>query len=107
MNYIIQYVEELDTDFEIPELDAAPYRNIEEFIEREHVEIHAAFLSALYNGITGNLSMVPAFAVKDSDSVVNIARDEYSRRLQECLTYFTDNEQYELCSVLIDLEKQL
>ena len=107
MNYIIQYVEELDTDFEIPELDAASYRDIEEFMEREHVEIHAAFLSALYNGITGNLSMVPAFAVKDSDSVVNLARDEYPRWLQDCLKYFTDNEQYELCSVLIDLEKQL
>jgi len=107
MNYIIQYVEELDTDFEIIELDAAPYRDIEEFMEREHVEIHAAFLSALYNGITGNLSMVPAFAVKDSDSVVNLARDEYPRWLQDCLKYFTDNEQYELCSVLIDLEKQL
>jgi len=107
MNYIIQYVEELDADFEIPELDAAPYRTIQEFMEGEHVAVHAAFLSALYNGITRNLPLVPAFAVKDSDSVVNIARDEYPRRLQECLKYFTDIEQYELCSVLIDLEKQL
>lgn len=107
MNYIEHYDEELDLAFEIPELDMSGYATLEDFFEGEAALVNAALLSALYNAIEMELDQVPVFAVKESDSVVSISRDQYEEKIESCIGYFTLIEEYEFCTVLTKLKAKL
>ena len=107
MNYIEQYDEESDYTFEIPELDATGYATLEEFSESQSAEIYEATLSAIYNAIELDLGQIPVFAVKDSDSVVSLVRDQFRDKLDNCIVYYQSIEEYEICSTIKDLQEQL
>lgn len=107
MNYINQYDEESGYTFEIPEIELPADVELEEALLHRSAEIHAALLSALYNGITLNLDQVPVFAVKGADSVVGLPREDFGDRLETSLSYFQALEEYEICSTLTALREQL
>lgn len=107
MNYIEHYDEELDTVFEIPEFDMSGYRELDDFLAQHEALLQAAVLSALHNAIELGFDLIPVFAVKESDSVVSLARDQFEEKLASCLEYFKQVEEYEICVVLTKLKKKL
>lgn len=107
MNYIEHYDEELDTVFEIPEFDMSDYRELDDFLAQNEALLQAAVLSALHNAIELGLELIPVFAVKESDSVVSLSRDQFEEKLASCLEYFKQVEEYEICAVLTKLKKKL
>jgi hypothetical protein len=107
MKYVEEYDEELDMTFEIPELDSDGYSDIDDFVINNQAEIQAAVLSALYNAIELELDRVPVFVVKGADSVVSLAREDFKEKLDLCLEYFTQIEEYEICVTLARLNKKL
>lgn len=98
MNWIEQYDQDSGYTFEIPELALS---------ENPTPEMHAALLSALYNGIRLGCKQVPVFAVSGSDSVVTLQREDYRASLEQELEYFLQLEEYEICQTLSDLQREL
>jgi hypothetical protein len=107
MKYVEEYDEELDMTFEIPELDPAGHEDMEDFIQENQAEVQAAVLSALYNAIELGLDRIPVFVVKGADSVVSLGREDFKEKLDLCLEYFTQIEEYEICATLTRLNKKL
>jgi hypothetical protein len=107
MNYIEYYDENLDTIFEIPEFDMSGYIEIEDFLTQNEALVQVAVFSALHSAAEFGLDEIPVFAVKESDSVVSLARDQFGEKLASCLEYFAHMEEYELCTVLINIKKKI
>lgn len=107
MNYIEHWDQELDLTFEIPELDMDGYFDLEEFLADHSEELHAALLSALYNAHELQIDRVPAFAVKGSDAVVCIERPEFAEKLDSCIRYYSQKEEYEICKLLTTIKSEL
>lgn len=107
MNYILQYDEELDLDFEIPELDASIEEILNDTLLSNQHDIRMAMLSALHNGIEMKLDRIPVFAVKDSDFIFVLPKEEYSSQLDKSIAYFSNLEEYETCSDLAKLKELL
>ena len=102
MNYILQYDEELDIDFEIPELESTIEELLTDSVMNNNHEIRVALVSALHHGIEMGYCRVPVFAVKDSDFIFTLFNTEYLEQVDKCITYFSDIEEYEICA---DLQK--
>lgn len=107
MKWIHQYDATSGRTFEIPELDFSSYETLEQALQENALEIHAAVTSALYHAAEFGLDQVPTFAITGSDSVVNICRPDYLEKLRLALEYFAQHEEYELCQVLQSLEEKL
>lgn len=107
MNYILQYDEELDLDFEIPELDSPLEELLTDGVMNNNHEIRVALASALHHGITMKYERVPVFAVKDSEFVFTLFNTEYLEQVDKCISYFSGIEEYELCADLQRLKELL
>lgn len=107
MNYILQYDEELDIDFEIPELDSTLAELLTDTVMSNNHEIRVALVSALHHGIEMKYIRVPVFAVKDSDFVFTLFNTEYPEQVDKCITYFSSIEEYETCADLQKLKQLL
>ena len=107
MNYIEHYDQELETVFEIPEFDMNGYQEFDDFLAQNESLLPTALLSALHNAIELKFDLIPVFAVKESDSVVSLARDQFAETIANCLEYFTQVEEYETCILLTKLKNKL
>lgn len=107
MNLIQHYDEDLDMEFEIPELDPAGYADIPEFLAAHEAEVNEASLSAIHNAVELELDQVPAFAVKGVEEIFMIQRSEFQRQISRLLEYYSGLEEFELCIVLQELEQKI
>jgi len=105
MTYIEHYDAASNQYFEIPEFDITGYKTLEDFVSSDEDSIQAALLSAVYHGVTLNLKSAPVFAIKESDSVVTISKDDYLAKINMCIIYYSSIEEYEICATLVDLSK--
>ena len=93
--------------FEIPEYDLSEVVSIETFTKTNPALFNAAILNALYNGITLNLESCPAFSFKGTNDCFSIEKKDYSEKIEICLTFFEEMEEYEICKTLIELKDKL
>ena len=107
VKFINHYDEDLKRTFEIPEYDLRGEMNMDDFVKTDPALFNAAILNALYNGITMDLDAVPAFAVKGTENCFNIIKEDYTEKLDICLTFFEEIEEYEICKTLIELKAKL
>ena len=107
MDLIRQYDEDLDLEFEIPELDPTGYPDIPSFLEAKEAEVNEATLSALHTAIEMGLPWAPVFAVKGVDEVFTIKKEEFKKQSSRLLEYYSELEEFELCIVLQDLQSKI
>ncbi len=107
VKYIQHYDEDLKKTFEIPEYDLGDVMTMDDFVKTDPALFNAAILNALYNGITMDLEAVPVFAVKGTEHCFTIIKEDYTEKLDICLTFFEEIEEYEICKTLIELKAKL
>ena len=109
MKLIEQYDEDLDLTFEIPQIKMAPDYSVETAIAQNPEIYYAAVLSALHSAIKMDLPHVPLLSVEGSEDILVLVkgRGDYSEKLEDTLVYFQLKEEYEICTVLRELAKEL
>lgn len=107
MKMIIQYDEVADHEFSIPEFDMAQYSSMKKFYEGEHANINEAIFNSLCNGIKMKYERVPCFSFLGTEAVITIEKFDYLERLEECLKFFIDHEEFEKCVILQNLKEIL
>lgn len=107
MDLILHYDEDLDLEFEIPELDPTGYPDIPSFLAAHEVEVNEATLSAIHNAVDLGIGWAPTFAVKGVSEIFSIQRAEFPRQVQRLIEYYSSLEEFELCVALQELESRL
>jgi hypothetical protein len=109
MKYIEHYDEDLDTIFEIPELDLTGFESFDEFMESAESPaiLHPAVLSALHTAAELEITHVPVIAIAGSDLVVELEEAAYLEKLEECLQYYSELEEYEICGILTTIKEKI
>lgn len=107
MNLILHYDEELDLEFEIPELDPTGCADLQSLFESNSAEVNEAILSALHTGVEMQLDWVPVFTIVGAIDVFNLPRSEFEPQIERLTKYYSDLEEFELCVTLQNLKKKL
>lgn len=106
MNTTKQWDSELGREFTIPELEILEDETSEEFIERHRANIAMAIYMAAKLLIENEYERAPIFAVQGEDVVFYLDKEETDKSVAQCLEYFTEIEDYEKCSELVQLKKK-
>jgi hypothetical protein len=107
MQFIEAYIEDLDQTFIIPEFEFEPGEEIEEFIQRQRPDVIRALAVALTLLVESGHEIIPCFAIKDTDLIFNVNREEAGYSVEQCIEYFQEVEDYEKCAKLLNLKTKL
>ena len=109
MVLIEHYDEDLDLTFEIPQIKMKSGYSVEEVITQNEEIYYAAVLSALHSAITMDLPHVPLLAIEGEEDILVLekGKEDYREKLGDSLVYFQFKEEYEICTVLAELAKEL
>jgi hypothetical protein len=107
MNFIDYYHEELEVGIPIPELELEEDESMDEFLIRQRPEISKAIAYAVTLLVDLKADIMPCFAVKDTDLVFNVNRDEAAYSVDRCIEYFEEVEDYEKCILLTNIKTKL
>lgn len=98
------YDDELDETFIIPVFDDC--RSPEEFKVTNDDAVYRAILKSLTTlSIRTDVESIPCFQI--SNTIFEVDRIGHSEHLENCITYFTETEEYELCAILASLKDKL
>lgn len=107
MEFVEEYHQETQRSFPIPELEFQAGEEIEDFLERKRPEVIRAMAVASTLLVEFGAESIPCFAIKDTDMVFNVHREEAAHTIDRCIEYFTEIEDYEKCIKLTELKSRL
>jgi hypothetical protein len=107
MPRFIPYQNEEGREFMIPELKTLDDETTEEFLEREKDSITRAVALAAVLLVEFDLVAAPTFTVEGLDAVFSLSRDSAGFSIDQCIGYFTEIEDYEMCNRLLNLKSRL
>lgn len=107
MKMVEQWVEEMDEVVLIPEFDISGYTNIIEFFNQNPGNLEKALFGALQNLVRPGWLESPLFAIKGADAILMLDRKAAENSIKQCLQYFESEENYEVCTRLMEMRKEL
>ena len=105
MKRIIEFDEELGREFDILQFSMSDVKSEAELFTKHASEIFNEILKALVIAINDKLPHVPCFAIEDA--VLHAEHFEYQEKIDDCLQFFLESEQYEKCALIRELQKKL
>lgn len=103
VEYIEYYDNDLEQNIKILKFEDNISQDKLEIIYKD--ELQRASFKALEMLSTTSFEQVPCFMIQDN--LFEIDRNQYEEHLLECLNYFTDIEDYELCDKLVSINEKL
>jgi hypothetical protein len=107
MKFIEEYNEKLGMTLPIPELELSADETMEDFLVRERGNISKAIAAAIDLMVQFEIDSMPCFAVKGTEIVFNISREDAPYSLDQCIQYFLEMEDYEKCARLAIVKSKL
>jgi len=104
ITYIEHYDQGLDLTFELPEFDISGSESFDLFLAANPGPVQFAIFSAISTALELGLERVPVFAVRGSDAIIGLDRNQFNEKLDACLGYFISIEEYEACSEVAELK---
>jgi hypothetical protein len=107
MPRFIPYRTDEGREFMIPELKTLKDESTEDFLQREKDPITRAVALAAILLVEFNLTEAPTFTVEGLDAVFRLSRKSAGYSVDQCIGYFTEIEDYEMCDKLLNVKSKL
>ena len=99
--------EDENIELVFPTFSAAGITDGDAFAIHYRAEIADAVFLAVCRMIEYELDEIPVFMIEETDSVFMLDREAMATAVDGCIEYYTEIEEYELCSELAQLKSEL
>lgn len=107
VTFIEAHNAELDCMLPIPEIELELGETMDDLAIRCRPVISRAIAAAVDLLVEFGIDTMPCFSVKDTDVIFNINRKDAVYSVDQCIKYFEEIEDYEICERLTQVKSKL
>jgi hypothetical protein len=107
LSFIEEYHDDLKAFVPIPELQLEEGESVEDLLVRMRPTISRAIAAAVTMLVEFKVDTMPCFAIESTDFIFNIGREESADAIDNCIQYFEEIEDYEVCAKLTNIKSRL
>lgn len=96
---LIKHTDDFGKDWNIPFFDI---ENIDELHVHYRGEVYDAIKNSIIEMLCLGLDRIPSFSA--SNMVFELNKDDVDNQLDSCISYYSEIEEYETCSTLLNLK---
>lgn len=94
-----------NVEYSIPNFTLDGYDTQDDFYYKNNVNLYCRIFSCIEFGVLNKLSIVPCFII--DGFIMNVDKEMYKEKLEECRIFFEAKEMYEKCGQIIKLYEVL